>query len=104
MWSILRQHTHHLIADLGACARHCVALLRHSATNTVRCLKMLRQLILSSCFQIFLQGLEELKHNLSQERNIEKLSGKNFTKILISRSQSAKKVSELEKGHFQHLL
>jgi len=69
MWPILRQH--HLISDLGACARHCVALLRHSAANTVRCLKMLRQLILSSCFQIFLQGLEEPKHNLSQELNIE---------------------------------
>jgi hypothetical protein len=65
---------------------------------------MLRQLILSSYFQIFLQGLEELKHNLSQERNIESYQEKNFRRFLINLSPSAKKVSELEEGHFQHLL
>jgi hypothetical protein len=42
---------------------------------------MLRQLILSSCFQILLQGLEEPKHNLSQERNIESYQEKKLDKV-----------------------
>jgi hypothetical protein len=64
---------------------------------------MLRQLTWSTCLQIFLQVLEESKQNLSQERSNESLSGKKVTS-LINRSPSAKNVSGLEEGHFQHLL